>query len=192
LTQTYGLSETGILRSKSKSSDSLWLKLGGEGFETRVVDGILHIRAASAMLGYLNAPSPFTPDGWFNTQDRVEVDGEYFRILGRDSEIINVGGQKVYPAEVESVIQSVANIAEVTVYGEAHPITGQIVCARVSTIEPVDLKVLRTAIKQACRLRLESFKVPVKIELTQERQYSDRFKKVRARVRETPVSGGPA
>jgi long-chain acyl-CoA synthetase len=190
LTQTYGLSETGILRSKSKSSDSLWLKLGGEGFETRVVDGILHIRAASAMLGYLNAASPFTADGWFNTQDRVDVDGEYFRILGRDSEIINVGGQKVYPAEVESIIQSLDNIAEVTVYGEAHPITGQIVCARVSTREPVDVKVLKAAVKQACRLRLESFKVPVKIELTHDRQYSDRFKKIRARGHDTPLPGG--
>src|SRR5690606_33418683 len=43
--QTYGLSELGILRSKSKSSDSLWVKVGGEGFETRVVDGMLEIKA---------------------------------------------------------------------------------------------------------------------------------------------------
>ena len=82
LLQTYGLSEVGILRSKSKSSDSLWVKVGGEGFETRVVDGMLEIKAKSAMLGYLNAPSPFTEDGWFKTGDAVEVDGEYIKILG--------------------------------------------------------------------------------------------------------------
>lgn len=189
LMQTYGLSETGILRSKSKASDSLWLKLGGEGFETRVVEGILQIKAASAMLGYLNAPSPFTADGWFNTQDRVDVDGEYFRILGRDSEIINVGGQKVYPAEVESIIQSVDNVADVVVFGEAHPITGQIVCARVSTVEPADSRELRASIKQACRANLESYKVPVKIELTDQRQHSERFKKVRLRTHDEPVLG---
>jgi acyl-CoA synthetase (AMP-forming)/AMP-acid ligase II len=99
LLQTYGMSELGILRSKSKSSDSLFVKLGGEGFETRVVDGILHVRAASAMLGYLNAPSPFDPDGWLNTGDEVEFDetGEYMRIRGRRSEIINVGGEKGLP-----------------------------------------------------------------------------------------------
>jgi acyl-coenzyme A synthetase/AMP-(fatty) acid ligase len=79
LVQTYGLSEVGILRSKSKSSDSLWVKIGGEGFETRVVQGILEIKARSSMLGYLNAPSPFTADGWFVTGDEVEVDGEYLR-----------------------------------------------------------------------------------------------------------------
>jgi len=188
LVQTYGLSEIGILRSKSKASDSIWVRLGGEGFQTRVVDGILHVKAASAMLGYLNAASPFTADGWFNTQDRVEVDGEFFRILGRDSELINVGGQKVYPAEVESVIQVLDNIAEVTVFGEAHPITGNIVCARVSTIEPGDVKALRKAIRTACREQLESFKVPVKIEVTQEPQYSERFKKIRRR----PTDGSPA
>ena len=103
LQQTYGLSEVGILRSKSKSSDSLWVKVGGEGFETRIVDGMLEIKARSAMLGYLNAPSPFTNDGWLKTGDVVEQDGEYIRILRRDSEIINVGGEKVYPAEVERV-----------------------------------------------------------------------------------------
>lgn len=55
------------------------------------------------MLGYLNAASPFTDDGWFKTGDEVEQDGEWLRILGRRSEIINVGGEKVSPAEIEGV-----------------------------------------------------------------------------------------
>jgi acyl-CoA synthetase (AMP-forming)/AMP-acid ligase II len=191
LVQTYGLSEIGIMRSKSKGSDSLWVKLGGEGFETRVVDGILHVKAASAMLGYLNAPSPFTADGWFNTNDRVEVDGDYFRILGRDSEIINVGGQKVYPAEVESVIQSLDNVAEVTVFGEAHPITGNVVCAQVSMIEPAAEKAFKKAIRKACRERLEGFKVPVKVHVLQVAQHSERFKKIRAQFqRDTHPADG--
>ena len=88
--QTYGLIELGVLRSKSKKNDSLWVKIGGEGYKTRIIDGILQIQARSAMLGYLNAPSPFTEDGWFKTGDTVEVDGEYIKILGRKSEIINV------------------------------------------------------------------------------------------------------
>ena len=48
-------------------------------------DGMLEIKAESAMLGYLNAPSPFTSDGWFMTGDQVEVNGEYIKILGRKS-----------------------------------------------------------------------------------------------------------
>ena len=46
------------------------------------------------------------------------TDGEYIKILGRQSEIINVGGEKVYPTEVESVIHEIDNIAEVTVFGK--------------------------------------------------------------------------
>lgn len=179
LLQTYGLSEVGILRSKSKSSDSLWVKVGGEGFETRVVEGILQIKARSAMLGYLNAASPFTEDGWFNTNDAVEVEGEYIRILGRVSEIINVGGEKVYPAEVESVIQDMDNVAAVTVHGERNPITGQIVCARVTPLRAEDSKALATRVKAFCRERLQPFKVPVKVTIIDDPQYTDRFKKTR-------------
>ncbi len=179
LQQTYGLSEVGILRSKSKSSDSLWVKVGGEGFETRIVDGILQIKAQSAMLGYLNAPSPFTEDGWFNTGDAVEEDGEFIRILGRRSEIINVGGEKVYPAEVESIIQEINNVAEVTVFGEKNPITGSMVCARIKLKNPEDLKTAVLRIKKECASKMPRFKIPVKIAITEDAQYSERFKKMR-------------
>ena len=180
LQQTYGLSEVGILRSKSKSSDSLWVKIGGEGFETRVVDKVLQIKAESAMLGYLNAPSPFTEDGWFITGDEVEVDGEFFRILGRRSELINVGGEKVYPAEVESVIQQVANVAEVTVFGEKNPIMGNIVCANVLLLQPEDSKAAGLRIKKYCREHMPTFKVPVKVNIVDSELHSERFKKMRS------------
>jgi acyl-CoA synthetase (AMP-forming)/AMP-acid ligase II len=182
LQQTYGLSEVGILRSKSRTSDSLWVKIGGEGFQTRVVDGVLQIKAKSAMLGYLNAPSPFTVDGWFNTGDAVEVDGEYLKILGRKSEIINVGGEKVYPAEVESVIQEMDSVADVTVFGEKNPITGNIVCADVLPafqVTDANRKEFISNLKQHCRRNLQGYKVPVKVSLVSEQQYNNRFKKIR-------------
>jgi len=82
------------------------------------------VKAQSAMLGYLNAPDPFTPDGWFKTGDAVEVDGEWMRILGRRSEMINVGGEKVFPSEVEGVLQEMDGVEEVTVSGETNVIHG--------------------------------------------------------------------
>jgi len=78
LQQTYGLSEVGILRSKSRSSDSLWLKVGGEEFTTKIVNGTLWIKSDSAMLGYLNAPNPFDDEGF------LENIG-CFRLAGSDS-----------------------------------------------------------------------------------------------------------
>ena len=179
LKQTYGLSELGILRSKSKGPDSLWVKVGGEGFETRVVDGLLEVKAKSAMLGYLNAPNPFTEDGWFKTGDSVLVDGEYLKILGRESEIINVGGEKVYPMEVESVIQEFDNVAEVTVFGKKNAITGNMVCAKIRLLQEQDHKQFSIALKKYCRDKLQTFKIPVKVEFDDQKQHSKRFKKSR-------------
>lgn len=179
LQQTYGLSELGILRSKSKSSDSLWVKVGGEGYETKIVDGILWIKAESAMLGYLNAPNPFDEEGWMNTGDMVEVDGDYIRILGRKSEIINVGGQKVYPAEVESVLLQMNNVKDVVVFGEANPITGNIVVARINLFEPEDLRGFKSRMREFCRGKLAQYKIPAKIEFTDQASYNPRYKRMR-------------
>lgn len=177
--QSYGLSEMGIMRTKSRSSDSLWLRLVGEGYETRVVDGVLLIKSETSMLGYLNAPSPFTDNGWFNTQDEVELDGEWFRFKGRQSDIINVGGEKVYPAEVESVILEVDNIDDVTVAKEPHPFTGNIVVAQVRPQQPEDIEALAKRIRQHCFARLPSYKVPVKVTLAEDEGITSRFKKRR-------------
>lgn len=179
LLQTYGLSEVGILRSKSKAPDSLWVRVGGEGFETRIVDGLLEIRAASAMLGYLNHESPFTADGWLRTGDAVEVDGDYLRILGRRSELINVGGEKVYPAEVESVLQGLKGVEDVAVTGEPHPITGQIVTARVKLSTGEGLAEFRRRMHDYCRDRLPRYKIPRKVVLVEDAMHGPRFKKMR-------------
>ena len=182
LLQTYGLSEIGIMRSKSLSSDSLWVKIGGEDFQTRVVDGLLEVRAKSAMLGYLNAPSPFTEDGWFRTGDEVLVDGEYFRILGRRSEMINVGGQKVFPAEVESVIQEMDGVEDVAVSGEVNPMLGNIVKARVKIAGNESLADFKKRLRLFCKNRLESYKIPQKVELIDHMMTGSRFKKMRREV----------
>ncbi len=179
LLQTYGLSELGILRSQSKGPCSLWVRVGGEGFETKVVDGLLWIRAQSAMLGYLNAPSPFDAEGWFNTGDEVEVDGEYLHILGRRSELVNVGGQKVYPVEVENVLLEMANVLDVTVRGETNSITGQMIVAAFRLEAPEELASLRGRVRSFCRERLAAFQVPTKVEIAAADLYSGRFKKTR-------------
>ena len=169
LLQTYGLSELGILRSKSRSSDSLWVKVGGEGVEIKVEHGTLRIRTRSAMLGYLNAPSPFDEDGWFDTGDNVEVDGEFLRILGRKSEVINVGGEKVFPVEVENVLLDMPNVKDVTVSAMPNPITGQVVMARFNLFEPEELPAFRRRMREFCASRLAAYKVPAKMEIVRRR-----------------------
>jgi acyl-coenzyme A synthetase/AMP-(fatty) acid ligase len=182
LLQTYGLSEVGILRSKSESSDSLWVKIGGEGYETRVVDGLLEIKAKSAMLGYLNAESPFTEDGWFKTGDAVEVKGEYFKILGRKSEMINVGGEKVYPAEVEGILTSMEGVEDAVVTGERNAITGMMVKATVRLSTGESPAEFRKRMREFCADKLASFKVPQKVEIVSESLHGERFKKLRSKL----------
>jgi len=179
LQQTYGLSETGILQTKSRDDGSVWMRVGGQGYETKVVDGVLWIRSSTAMLGYLNAASPFDKDGWMNTQDAVEVDGEYLHILGRRSDVINVGGQKVFPAEVESVLLQLSNVRDAAVYGEPNPIMGQVVATRVNLSQPEDEDAFRKRARRFCRERLAPHKMPVRIELTGADQFTARFKKTR-------------
>jgi acyl-CoA synthetase (AMP-forming)/AMP-acid ligase II len=186
--QTYGLSEVGILPTKSKDSSSLLVKVGGAGYETKVADNLLWIRSDTAMLGYLNAPSPFDAEGWFNTGDVVETHGEYLRILGRHSEIINVGGEKVYPAEVESVLLEMENIRDVTVKGIPNPVTGHIVMAIVCLGQEEDPTALRRRIRRFCQGRLAPYKIPRLVQMSQDALYSERFKKVRVSVEVPPSS----
>ncbi len=134
------------------------------------------------MLGYLNAPSPFDSEGWLNTGDLVEVDGEYVRFLGRESEIINVGGEKVFPAEVENVILQLSNIKDVVVRGKSNPITGNIVLARVTLFEPEDPLDLEDRVLAFCETRLAPYKVPGVVQIVSEDLHNQRFKKVRVRA----------
>jgi long-chain acyl-CoA synthetase len=179
LQQTYGLIELGVLRSKSEENGSLWVKIGGEGYETRVVDSMLQVKSESAMLGYLNAESPFTDDGWFKTGDSVEIKGDYFKILGRNSEIINVGGEKVFPQEVENVILEIPDILDVIVYGEVNRFTGKIVCAKIFYGGPIEKDEILKQIKKHCRTQLQQFKVPMKYVFTDKSFENERFKKTR-------------
>ena len=179
LVQTYGMSELGVLRSRSRDSESLWIKFTGEGFQTKIIDGILWVKADAAMIGYLNAPDLFDAEGWLNTQDAVEVDGEYLRILGRASDLINVGGQKVYPAEVENLLLQMDNVLEVAVFGKAHPMMGQIVAARFNLKTPEPLADLKRRMGAFCRDRMAAYQIPRLVEISDDEQYGSRFKKLR-------------
>jgi acyl-CoA synthetase (AMP-forming)/AMP-acid ligase II len=123
--QTFGMSEVGIVRVKSRARDSLFMRVGGEGVQTRIKDGVLEILSPNRMMGYLNAESPFDAEGWYDTQDIVETDGDFIKVVGRTSEVINVGGLKFMASEVERVALSYPGVALVAVTARANPVTGQ-------------------------------------------------------------------
>lgn len=179
LKQMYGTTELGILRSQSRESGSVWVRLGGEGYETKVLDGILWVRSKTSMIGYLNAPYPFDSEGWMNTHDRVEVDGEYLRVLGRESNLINVGGEKVYPAAVESVLLTMPNVVDATVVGRSNPLTGKIVSARLTLVDHEEPSALLKRVREFCAGKLSAFQIPMHVEVVGQQPVSLRFKKIR-------------
>jgi acyl-coenzyme A synthetase/AMP-(fatty) acid ligase len=155
------------------------MKIGGDGFDTKIVDGRLWIRAETAMLGYLNAPSPFDAEGYMDTGDQVECRGQWIRVLGRKSEVINVGGQKVAPVEVESALLDMPGVQEAAVRAEAHPLIGQVVAARVRLAGGESLREFKTRMRLHCRGRLPLHAIPVKLELVNTPLVTDRLKRLR-------------
>ena len=172
--QTFGMSELGIVRVKSQARDSLFMKIGGEGIETRVVNNILQIRSKTRMLGYLNAPSPFDDEGWYDTKDVVEEKDGYYKIVGRASDVINVGGVKFMAADVERAALEYPGIAFVKAVARNNPITGQHVEL---IVQPNDGSVIdKAALMAYLKSRLQSYLVPKRIHL-EEIDIGHRFKR---------------
>nr|WP_321312068.1 fatty acid--CoA ligase family protein [uncultured Campylobacter sp.] len=180
--QTFGTSETGILNTSSKSSGSTYIKLNDA--EYKIVNGELWIKSKTQILGYLNADmSAFKAsfeDGWFKTGDLVLRDGEYLKIVGRSKELINIGGKKALPSEIESVIMELENIADCVVYAEKNAITGQSVSCDVMLKNTMAKDELKKLIRSACASKLERYKIPSKINVVEKIAFTNRFKKVRA------------
>lgn len=179
--QTFGTSETGIAQTISKSSKSLFMKFEDPNLEYKVVNGELWLKSDTQVTGYLNASmDSFTDDGWFKTGDLVEQDEDgYIKIIGRSKEVINVGGEKVLPAEIEGVILQIPEIEDCTVYGEKNSITGQNVAVNVIADEGLTRRHCKKLIRNFCKDKLDGYKIPVTVNIVSNNKVSDRFKKVR-------------
>jgi acyl-coenzyme A synthetase/AMP-(fatty) acid ligase len=101
------------------------------------------------------------------------------RILGRQSEVINVGGEKVSPSEIEDVILQVDNIEEVVVRHKANPLTGHVVVATVRTCYDEDDRAVAARVRAHCQQHLSPYKVPALIQVTRAELMGRRFKKIR-------------
>jgi acyl-coenzyme A synthetase/AMP-(fatty) acid ligase len=180
LLQTFGTSETGIARTSSQSSSSNFMRIEDGETEYKIVDGELWLRSSTQILGYLNySMESFTEDGWFMTGDMVEQTPDGFiRVLGRFKEVINVGGEKVLPAEVESVVLQLSEVDDCVAYSAPNAITGQSVALSV-TSRMTDEKALKKLIRNHCRSKLDGYKVPTRIDLIDKVSFNRRFKKMR-------------
>ncbi len=179
--QTFGTSETGIIKTTSLSSESTYLKFDDSSQEYKIVNNELWLRSSTQVLGYLNhSNDSFTEDGWFMTGDMVEVtENGFIKISGRLKEVINVGGEKVLPSEVESVIMEIDSVQDCLVRPEKNIITGQAVCVEVVLKSGFVFSEEKLKIKNYCKKNLDNYKVPVRIIEVESLSISNRFKKSR-------------
>jgi acyl-coenzyme A synthetase/AMP-(fatty) acid ligase len=136
--------------------------------QIRVDDGSLRIRSARNALRYIGEePAALSDeDGFVDTGDMVERRGDRYYFLGRRSGIINVGGLKVYPEEVEAAINRHPAVRMSMVRPSRSPITGSLVAADVVLAqEPAacDGADVKREILQICHDRLAPYKVPATI-----------------------------
>ena len=132
----------------------------------KIIDGSLRLRSARAASRYLgaNAPVLVDDDGFVDTGDLVERRGERYVFVGRRGGIINVGGLKVNPEEVEAAINSHAGVRMSLVQARKSPLTGALVVADVvPSAEDGGTEALKQSILQTCQDKLERHKVPAMI-----------------------------
>lgn len=187
--ETYGLSELGILGTRSKSGEhSDKFHIDGAKTEYKIVDGELIVRKSSSFYGYLNRENPSTD--WFYTGDLVEVDDDNaIKIVGRKDAVINVGGEKVFPLEVEEKLLDLEEVEECRVYGETCPIMGQSVTADVVVTEQITFVELIKAVHTGLRQSLQSYKIPQKINVVEKIGLTERLKLDRRRDEPSAVFG---
>ncbi|MGB9145331.1 MAG: fatty acid--CoA ligase family protein [Acidobacteriaceae bacterium] len=156
------------------------------GVEISIREGTLRIRSAGNASRYLgeNAPRLKESDGWVNTGDLLEVrEGRYF-FQGRRDGVINVGGLKVHPEEVESVISRHPEVQMCVVRAKKSRITGALVAADVvlrdsSAGEQRDIPSIQDDILQLCREGLPAHKVPAAINIVPALELSESGKVLR-------------
>jgi acyl-coenzyme A synthetase/AMP-(fatty) acid ligase len=171
LWQNYGASETGsfmTVKDGRAGFPARWFEEGLGPVRLRIVDGVFEVASPIAMLGYLCGPMrrPQDPPAWWRTGDMIGIEGDRAHFLGRADSLINVGGAKVRPEEVEQLLLAVAGVVDARVFGRRNPITGQLVAAEVAAMPGIDHVALRSRIRDTLTENLERYKLPRFLRIT--------------------------
>jgi acyl-CoA synthetase (AMP-forming)/AMP-acid ligase II len=179
--QRFGTSETGAL-PVCDAEGGLRLCDDQTGFAWTIADGELWIHSPARALGYLSGPARgLDTTGWFRTGDLAEqLPNGTFRVLGRREELINVGGEKVFPGEVESVLLTHPFVADCRVWSEPNAVLGQVVAAEVVWSGPgADAVSVKRTLHSFASGLLERHKLPAVVRLVDAVDTTRNLKKIR-------------
>ena len=179
--QRFGTSETGSLPVRDLGY-GLELRENQAGFEWKIVDDELWVKSPARALGYLSGKSEaFLQDGWYCTGDLAErLPHGAVRVLGRKKELINVGGEKVAPSEVEGALLAHPLVADCRVVPDANAVLGQVVAAEVVWLgvdrNPIQVKRI---LREFAAPTLAMHKLPTVVRLVEAVDSTRNFKKAR-------------
>ncbi len=127
----------------------------------RVRDGTLRIRSARTATDYLAGPPLRDQDGFVDTGDAIVIQNGRCTYAGRASGVVNVGGAKVYPEEIEAVLNAHPDVRMALVTARRSPITGALVSADIVPADPeAEPAALRARVMAFCHSQLPAHKVP--------------------------------
>jgi acyl-CoA synthetase (AMP-forming)/AMP-acid ligase II len=150
------------------------------GVELKLVAGELFVRTVNAMLDSdRHGGSESAQLDWRATGDQVEQIEDRCFFVGRRSDHINVGGNKVQPLRVEQVIQTVPGVRDVRVFGRRSSLVGEMVACEFVAEPGFDPEQVKQALQEACRERLDAHERPRLVQSVQSIAFSSAGKKIR-------------
>jgi len=177
LVQALGVIELGLVTINLKVPLARWDSVGqpAGNFRVRIANpdaagcGELAVAGPGILDAYVApwvAREEILHDGWFHTGDIARMDAEgHIYLLGRKTSVINRAGQKIFPEEVEAVINRHPDVRESRVFGRADPRLGEIVEAE---LVPARADVNPAHIREFCRSHLAAFKIPSQMHVVAE------------------------
>ena len=184
LYNTYGSSEGGVVTMYRYDNSEKAINCCGKpcpGVEVRIVDdafqsvptgqvGLIAVKSEMVMKGYYKLPelnSVVLHDGFFISGDLGYLDEDgYLYVCGRKDDMINIGGLKVYPSEVENTALKIPGIVDCICFGVPDPVTGQAVKLLIQTDDSFSLSA--ALVQKALAGVMDSYKVPKSIEIVSE------------------------
>lgn len=161
ISQVFAATEIGSCVSVTDGRPGLPISVlereAGHDVQFKIIEDELFVRARHGMKAYLtqdNEPeSPMSSEpanSWRATGDIVKVQGDRILFMGRKSEIINVGGVKVHPLEIEDVVSGIVGVKLTRAYGHPNPIMGQIVAVDIVLEDDAVVEDVENAVREAC------------------------------------------
>lgn len=151
--------------------------------ELKIIDGNLWIKSAHGCSRFVKGDLEINDEGFINTGDMVSLENDRVLFQGRESGSINVGGNKVMPEKVESVLEQHPYVVMAKVFSKANPVLGALVACEViidESAKALPPKEIKREILSFCKEGLQSFEIPALLKVVESIKTNASGKKVRS------------